>query len=100
GGMPDGAFVRVVREDPLRKGLLYAGTERGVYVSFDDGGRWQPLQMALPGTVTPAASPAPSPSPSPSPSAADEKLAGKLPGGPVADLVVKDNDVVVAQQGW
>jgi hypothetical protein len=42
--------VNVVREDPVRKGLLYAGTERGVYVSFDDGDTWQPLQMNLPAT--------------------------------------------------
>jgi photosystem II stability/assembly factor-like uncharacterized protein len=42
--------VNVVREDPVRRGLLYAGTERGVYVSFDDGGQWQPLQMNLPVT--------------------------------------------------
>ncbi|HEX9942223.1 MAG TPA: glycosyl hydrolase [Thermoanaerobaculia bacterium] len=41
-------FTRVVRADPQRRGLLYAGTERGVYVSFDDGGRWQPLQLNLP----------------------------------------------------
>jgi len=41
-------FTRVVRADPERRGLLYAGTERGVYVSFDDGGRWQPLQLNLP----------------------------------------------------
>jgi photosystem II stability/assembly factor-like uncharacterized protein len=41
-------FTRVVRADPARRGLLYAGTERGVYVSFDDGARWQPLQMNLP----------------------------------------------------
>ncbi len=41
-------FTRVIREDPKRKGLLYAGTETGVYVSFDDGGRWQPLQLNLP----------------------------------------------------
>jgi len=47
-GIPDMAFVRVVREDPARKGLLYAGTETGVYVSFDDGGMWQPLQLNLP----------------------------------------------------
>jgi len=40
--------VRVVREDPARKGLLYAGTETGVHVSFDDGGTWQPLQLNLP----------------------------------------------------
>ncbi len=47
-GIPDGSFVNVVREDPQRRGLLYAGTEKGVYVSFDDGGRWQPLQRNLP----------------------------------------------------
>ncbi len=50
-GIPDGHFVRVVREDPERAGLLYAGTEFGVYVSFDDGGHWQSLQLNLP--VTP-----------------------------------------------
>jgi photosystem II stability/assembly factor-like uncharacterized protein len=42
--------VNVVREDSARKGLLYAGTERGVYVSFDDGDHWQPLQQNLPVT--------------------------------------------------
>jgi photosystem II stability/assembly factor-like uncharacterized protein len=41
-------FTRVVRADPARRGLLYAGTQGGVYVSFDDGGRWQPLQLNLP----------------------------------------------------
>jgi|GEM_PF-4707 len=41
-------FARVVRADPVRRGLLYAGTQRGVYVSFDDGGHWQPLQLNLP----------------------------------------------------
>lgn len=41
-------FTRVIRADPVRRGLLYAGTERGVYVSFDDGDRWQPLQINLP----------------------------------------------------
>jgi photosystem II stability/assembly factor-like uncharacterized protein len=50
-GIPAGHFVRVVREDPKRRGLLYAGTEFGLYVSFDDGRRWQPLQLNLP--VTP-----------------------------------------------
>ena len=44
-GIPDGSFVNAVREDPVRKGLLYAGTEKGVYVSFDDGDHWQPLQL-------------------------------------------------------
>jgi hypothetical protein len=47
-GIPEGAFVRAVREDPKRKGLLYAGTETGMYVSFDDGANWQSLQLNLP----------------------------------------------------
>jgi len=47
-GLPEGAFVHAVREDPARRGLLYAGTEAGVYVSFDDGGHWQPLRLNLP----------------------------------------------------
>ena len=47
-GLPDGAVVHVVREDPVRRGLLFAGTERGVFVSFNDGGAWQPLQLNLP----------------------------------------------------
>ena len=42
--------VNVVREDPVRAGLLYAGTERGTFVSFDDGVAWQPLEAALPPT--------------------------------------------------
>ena len=42
------SYVHVVREDPVRRGLLYAGTENGVYVSFNDGERWQPLQGNLP----------------------------------------------------
>jgi photosystem II stability/assembly factor-like uncharacterized protein len=49
-GIPDGSFLNAVREDPVRKGLLYAGTEKGVYVSFDDGDRWQSLQGNLPVT--------------------------------------------------
>ncbi len=47
-GIPDGSFVNVVREDPARRGLLYAGTETGVFVSFDDGDHWQSLQGNLP----------------------------------------------------
>ncbi|MCW5968820.1 MAG: hypothetical protein KIT57_09920 [Blastocatellales bacterium] len=47
-GIPDGAFTRVVREDPNRRGLLYAGAETGVYVSFDDGENWRSLQNNLP----------------------------------------------------
>jgi len=49
-GLPDGATVDTVREDPVRKGLLYAGTERTVHVSFDDGEHWQPLRLNLPST--------------------------------------------------
>jgi photosystem II stability/assembly factor-like uncharacterized protein len=67
-GIPDGAYVRAVREDPKHKGLLYAGTEIGVFVSFDDGAHWQPLQM-------------------------------NLPVSPIHDLVLKDDDLVVATHG-
>ena len=47
-GIPADAFARVCREDPRRKGLLYAGTEKGAFVSFDDGDHWQSLQQNLP----------------------------------------------------
>ena len=47
-GIAEGHFARAVREDPVRKGLLFLATEHGVYVSFDDGGQWQPLQLNLP----------------------------------------------------
>ncbi len=67
-GIPEGAFVRAVREDPKRKGLLYAGTETGVYVSFNDGANWQSIQLNLPTT-------------------------------PIHDLVVKEDDLVVATHG-
>ncbi len=67
-GIPDGVFVRAVREDPKKKGLLYAGTERGVFVSFDGGAHWRSLQINLPIT-------------------------------PVHDLVVKNDDLVVATHG-
>ena len=50
-GIPKDTPTRVVREDPDRRGLLYAGTEFGMYISFDDGGHWQPFQLNLP--VTP-----------------------------------------------
>jgi photosystem II stability/assembly factor-like uncharacterized protein len=49
-GIPDGGPVNVVREDPERPGLLFAGTERTVYVSFDDGDNWQSLRIDLPAT--------------------------------------------------
>ncbi len=48
GGIPDNEFTRAIREDPERRGLLYAGTEMGIYVSFDDGGHWQSLRLNLP----------------------------------------------------
>ena len=47
-GIPKDAFVRVVREDPQRQGLLFAGTETGLYISFDDGKNWESLQLNLP----------------------------------------------------
>lgn len=47
-GLPSDTFIRVVREDPKRQGLLYAGSETGVFVSFDDGANWQSLQLNLP----------------------------------------------------
>jgi photosystem II stability/assembly factor-like uncharacterized protein len=47
-GIPATEFVRVVREDPVRRGLLFAGTERGVWVSFDDGANWQSVRRNLP----------------------------------------------------
>ncbi|HEY4979775.1 MAG TPA: hypothetical protein VII25_11460, partial [Candidatus Acidoferrum sp.] len=68
-GIPDGAYVHAVREDPVRKGLLFAGTELGIYVSFDDGGHWQSLQLKT------------------------------LPVAPVHDMVIHGNDLVVATHG-
>ena len=82
-GLVVDAFVRVVRQDPVRKELLYAGTETGLYYSLDGGARWQPLQMDLPGETGEQAG----------------KTPGRLPVVPITDLVVKDRDVVVATQG-
>jgi photosystem II stability/assembly factor-like uncharacterized protein len=67
-GLPDNSYVHAVREDPAKKGLLYAGTETGVWVSFDDGAHWQPLQLNLPVT-------------------------------PIHDLIVHNDDLVVATHG-
>jgi len=47
-GIPEHEFTRVIRADPARPGLLYAGTETGLYLSFDDGGAWQRFQLNLP----------------------------------------------------
>jgi photosystem II stability/assembly factor-like uncharacterized protein len=52
-GIPGNDFVHVVREDPTRAGLLYAGTEHGIFVSFDDGANWQSLLLELPDTQVP-----------------------------------------------
>jgi photosystem II stability/assembly factor-like uncharacterized protein len=49
-GLPENAPINAVREDPARKGLLFAGSETSVYVSFNDAGSWQPLQLNLPHT--------------------------------------------------
>ncbi len=49
-GIPDGAFTRVVREDDKRKDLLYAGTETGIYISWNGGKNWTPFQLNLPNT--------------------------------------------------
>jgi photosystem II stability/assembly factor-like uncharacterized protein len=68
GGLPDNSYVHAVREDPARKGLLYAGTETGVWVSFNDGANWQPLQLNLPNT-------------------------------PIHDLIIHNDDLVVATHG-
>jgi photosystem II stability/assembly factor-like uncharacterized protein len=67
-GLPANDYVHAVRVDPRRPNLLFAGTEQGVYISFDDGAHWQPLQL-------------------------------NLPVSPVNDLVVKNNDLVVATHG-
>ena len=49
-GIPENDFVQAIREDPKRAGLLYAGTEHGIYVSFDNGAEWQSLRLNLPDT--------------------------------------------------
>ncbi len=67
-GLPANHFIRVIREDPVRRGLLYAGGEFGVYASFDDGRAWQSLRL-------------------------------NLPVVPIHDMVVKDNDLVLATHG-
>ncbi len=67
-GIPDNAPTNVVREDPERKRLLFAGTEREVYVSFDDGDHWQSLRLNMPATS-------------------------------IRDLIIKENDLVVATHG-
>ncbi|MDQ3920485.1 MAG: hypothetical protein M3348_18650 [Acidobacteriota bacterium] len=67
-GLPPGVYMQTVKEDPERRGLLFAGTELGVYVSFDDGDHWQSLQL-------------------------------NLPPASVRDLVVHEDDLIVATHG-
>jgi len=67
-GIPANDYVHAVRIDARRPNLLFAGTEQGVYISYDDGAHWQPLQL-------------------------------NLPPAPVNDLVIKNNDLVVATHG-
>ena len=67
-GIPDGGPINAVREDPKRRGLLYAGSEQSVYVSFDDGDGWQSLRL-------------------------------NLPASSIRDLIVKDDDLIVATHG-
>jgi photosystem II stability/assembly factor-like uncharacterized protein len=67
-GIAPDDFTRAIREDPARRGLLFAGTETGLYVSHDDGGRWQRLQL-------------------------------NLPVVPIHDLVIHDDDLVLATHG-
>ncbi len=93
-GLPDDTFVRVVREDPVRRGLLYAGTETGAFVSFDDGAHWQPLRMAH--RAPPADTAAPE---STTPADEPPAVTGALPVVPVTDLIVKGRDLVASTQG-
>jgi hypothetical protein len=67
-GIPAGQIVNAIREDPERKGVLFAGTEKGVYVSFDDGANWESLRL-------------------------------NLPASSVRDLIIKNDDLIVATHG-
>ncbi|MGZ4818489.1 MAG: WD40/YVTN/BNR-like repeat-containing protein [Terriglobales bacterium] len=67
-GIPSGSFVHAVRQDPVNKDMLYAGTETGVFISWDDGSHWQPLKL-------------------------------NLPDVPVHDLLIKNDDLVIATHG-
>jgi photosystem II stability/assembly factor-like uncharacterized protein len=68
-GIPANDYVHVVREDPVRRGLLYAGTQHGVYISLDDGANWLPFNEGLPKSV------------------------------PVTDLVVERNSIAIGTHG-
>jgi photosystem II stability/assembly factor-like uncharacterized protein len=97
-GIAPDHFTRVIREDPEKPGLLYAGTERGVYVSFDDGGRWQPLRM-VPSALRGTAPPAPA-ADGPGAKSGDTRFTeGLLPVVPIHDLAVKEGDLVAGTHG-
>ncbi|HTO92539.1 MAG TPA: hypothetical protein VMJ70_15515 [Candidatus Sulfotelmatobacter sp.] len=102
-GLPQHSFVRVVREDPVREGLLYCGTESGIYFSPDAGARWWPLRLNAPGSAAAyrsAASRATARTrPDDAARVAEEEPRGMLPVVPVTDLIVKDNDLAVSTQG-
>ncbi len=102
-GLPDNSFVRVVREDPVRKALLYCGTETGVYFSLDAGGRWWPLRLNLPGSAAAYQSAAQRATakarPAEASKVAEEEPRGLLPVVPVTDLIVKGDDVAISTQG-
>src|SRR5439155_17837402 len=86
-GLPESSFVQVVREDPVRKGLLYCGTETGAYFSLDAGAHWNPLRLETPGSVPDTAT------------TREDPARGMLPVVPVTDLVIKDQDLVISTQG-
>jgi photosystem II stability/assembly factor-like uncharacterized protein len=95
-GIARSEFTRVIRADPAQRGLLYAGTERGIWISFDDGARWQRLPHLVPRAAAEAAgASAASGGPGGPPS---RPIAG-LPQVPVTDLAVKDGTLVAATQG-
>jgi hypothetical protein len=85
GDLPADGFVRVVREDPVHNGLLFCGTETGLYWTLD-GARWRPLRVNRPGLIADLQKP-------------DGEVKGALPLVPITDLVIKDNDLVAATQG-
>jgi Sortilin, neurotensin receptor 3, len=86
GDLPAHGFVRVVREDPVRKDLLFCGTETGLYWSLDAGSHWRPLRLNRPGLIADLDKP-------------DGEVKGALPLVPITDLVIQGNDLVASTQG-
>ena len=103
-GLPGNSFVRVVRVDPVKKGLLYCGTETGIYFSPDNGTRWWPLRLGSPGAADAEKAALARAHARAVPADAGTTIAeveprGLFPVVPVTDLVIKGNDVVVSTQG-